>query len=70
MKHLQKCQRLFSHNNNKLSKAVADGANAAVSNNNAILSEWPVDIANAAIYLVRYVVTDASVVVDGGCSVC
>jgi hypothetical protein len=45
---------VFSHINNKSGKAAADGANAAVSKNNAILIECPVDIANAAIYPVRF----------------
>jgi NAD(P)-dependent dehydrogenase (short-subunit alcohol dehydrogenase family) len=33
-------------------QAAADAANAAVSKNNAILIECPIDIANAAIHLV------------------
>jgi hypothetical protein len=44
---------VFSHINNKSGKAAADGANAAVSKNNAILIECPIDIANAASHLVR-----------------
>jgi hypothetical protein len=45
---------VFSHiNNNKSGKTAADGANAAVSKNNAILIECSIGIVNAAIHLVR-----------------
>jgi len=43
---------VFSPINNKSGKAAADGANAVVSKNNAILIECPIDIANAALHLV------------------